>query len=214
MLKIVIADDHSVVRAGVKRFLELENDMQIIGEAENAEELITILRNITPDILILDIHMPGKSGFDILNEVQNIRPELKVLFLSMYPEESYALRAFDSGACGYLSKDSKPEELVVALRIIASGQKYVSDNLMVRLSSKEDLAEEKPIHKRLSDREMEILLLIGSGKTISEIAKQISISKTTVSTHRAHILEKMEMHTNAQLIHYVLKNNLLSEISI
>jgi len=209
MTKIIIADDHSILRAGIKKVLEKEIDLQVIGEAENAHEVLELINKSECDLLILDINMPGSSGLGILRDVRKIKPRIKILVLTIYPEESFAMSAFKLGASGYLTKESTPELLVKAIQKIREGGKYLSEELGEKLASRIDLQNSKNLHERLSTRETEVLLFIGEGKTTSEIAKELGISINTVATYRARILEKMNMNSNAALIHYVIKNELL-----
>lgn len=209
MTKIVIADDHSILRAGIKKVLEKEIDLQVIGEAENAHEVLELINKSECDLLILDINMPGSSGLGILRDVRKMKPRIKILVLTIYPEDSFAMSAFKLGASGYLTKESTPELLVKAIQKIRDGGKYLSEELGEKLASRIDLQNSKNLHESLSTRETEVLLFIGEGKTTSEIAKELGISINTVATYRARILEKMNLNSNAALIHYVIKNNLL-----
>jgi len=209
MIKILLADDHSIVRAGLRKILEKETDLHIIGEAENASEVLEFVKNNDCDFITLDINMPGASGLDVLKEVKKIKPKIKVLILSIYPENSFAISAFELGASGYLTKDSTPKELVKAIRKISAGRKYVSEEMTEKLVSRVELKQDKLLHEKLSRRELQVLLLIGEGKTSSEIAEKLCLSENTIATYRARILEKMNMRSSAALIHYVIKNNLL-----
>jgi len=209
MAKILIADDHSIIRAGIKRILEQETDLKVIGEVGTAYEVLEFVNKNDFDLLLLDINMPGASGLGLLKDVRKIKPQIKVLVLSIYPEESFAVGAFELGASGYLTKESSPELLVKAIRKIINGGKYLSEDLGERLASRIDLESTKVLHERLSTRETEVLLFIGEGKTSAEIATKLGISVNTVATYRARILEKMNMNSNAALIHYVIKNELL-----
>jgi two-component system, NarL family, invasion response regulator UvrY len=209
MLKIVIADDHSILRAGIKKILEKEVDLQVVGEAGNYHEVLELVNKVEFDLLVLDINMPGASGLGILKEIKKIKPQIKILILTIYPEESFAVRAFELGAAGYLTKESTPELLVKAIQKIKDGGKYLSEKLGEKLASRIDVKYSKSFHERLSTRETEVLLLIGEGKTTSEIAQKLSLSINTVATYRARILEKMNLSSNVALIHYVIKNGLL-----
>lgn len=205
-MKILIADDHVIIRAGLIRLLETVPDFQIIAEAESAGQIFEFLSHSHCDLIILDINMPGKNGLEVLKEIKSEKPEIKVLILSIYPEDTYALTAFELGASGYLCKDSSADELIKAIRRIAAGKKYISDSLSDKLASGLDKGDIP--HKKLSGREMEILLLIGEGHTPTEIAVELSLSINTVATYRNRILRKMNMTTNSALIHYVVRNNL------
>jgi len=184
MTKIVIADDHSILRAGIKKVLEKEIDLQVIGEAENAHEVLELINKSECDLLILDINMPGSSGLGILRDVRKMKPRIKILVLTIYPEDSFAMSAFKLGASGYLTKESTPELLVKAIQKIRDGGKYLSEELGEKLASRIDLQNFKNLHESLSTRETEVLLFIGEGKTTSEIAKELGISINTVATYK------------------------------
>ena len=208
MLKILIADDHPIVRKGLKQILSEESDMGVFGEAQNSQEVLELVRKQDWDIVILDITMPGRGGIDVLKELKHQYPKLPLLILSMHPEDQYAVRALKAHASGYMTKDSAPEELVKAIRKILRGGKYISSTLAEKLAFDLETETEKPLHETLSDREHQVLLMIASGKTVSKIAEELSLSVKTIDTYRARILEKMKMKTNAELTHYVIKNNL------
>jgi two-component system invasion response regulator UvrY len=209
-MRILITDDHAVVRRGIQQiladaFVDLET-----GEATNAEQALEMIRNERWDIVILDISMPGRSGLDALKEIKKSNPHLPVLVLSIHPEEQFATRALKAGASGYLTKESAPDELVLAINKALSGGKYVSEKLAEQLA--EDLMidpDEIPLHKKLSDREYEVLLLIAAGKSISEIAEQFSLSVKTISTYRSRILEKTHMNSNADIVRYAITHGLI-----
>ena len=209
MTRIFIADDHVLIREGLKKILREESDMTVVGEAHSAAETLDRIAESDCDILVLDLGLPDRPGMEILREVKTTLPHLSVLILSMFPEDRFALRALKAGADGYLSKESAAAELVTAIRRIKSGHKYVSQKLSEDLLEK--VRGEVPLmtHEALSDREMQILQLIASGKAISDIAAQLNLSVSTVNTHRAHILEKMNMHTNADLMRYAIENKLV-----
>jgi two-component system invasion response regulator UvrY len=209
MINILIADDHAIVRKGLKQILAETQDMIVSGEASNGFEVMEKVKNNHYDVLLLDISMPGKSGLDILRELKTESPRLPVLVLSMYPEEQYAVRVLRAGAAGYLTKESAPDELVVALRKVAQGKKYVSPSLAERLAVDLEIDASKPVHETLSDREYQVLCMIASGKTVGEIAEKLSLSAKTISTYRARILEKMNMKNNAELTHYAIQNKLV-----
>lgn len=208
MIKILIADDHPIVRSGLKEIVSKERDMVVDGEAQDAQELLDLVRIQHWDLVVLDINMPGRSGLDVLIQLKKEYPRLPVLMLSVQPEEQYAVRALKSGASGYLTKQSVPVELVRAIRRVVAGGRYVSSSLAERLAF--DLeASEKPLHETLSDRELEVMRMIASGKRIKEIAKKLLLSPKTVTTYRMRILEKMGMKTDADLIHYAREFKLL-----
>jgi len=210
MIKILIADDHSVVRAGLRQILSGVPDMTIVDEAGSAYEAIDKIRKNDYSVIVLDISMPGKSGLDALKEIKNEYPSLHVLMLSMYPEDQYAIRVLRSGASGYMTKDSAPEELVTAIRTVAAGRKYISPLLAEKLAFNLDEDTKKEPHEMLSDREYQVLCMIASGKTASEIADQLSLSVKTISTYRSRILEKMNLKNNAELTNYAIKNSLIA----
>jgi DNA-binding NarL/FixJ family response regulator len=209
MTKIFIADDHVLIREGLKQILREESDITVVGEAQSAAETLDRIVESDCDILVLDLGLPDRPGLEVLREIKKLLPHLCVLILSMLPEDRFALRALKAGADGYVSKDSAATELVVALRRIAGGRKYVSEDISQDLLEK--VRGEVPLmsHETLSDREFQILRMIGSGKTISDIAVQLILSVSTVNTHRVHILEKMNMHTNAELMRYAIENKLV-----
>ena len=209
MIKILIADDHAVVRRGLKQILAEEPNMAVFGEACNAQEVLKNVREQNWDIVILDITMPDRSGLEVLKELKNIRPKLPVLILSIHPEEQYAVRVLKAGAAGYMTKESAPEELVKAVRKVIRGSKYISPSLAEKLAFDLETDSEKPLHETLSDREYQVMCMIASGKTVKEIAKELYLSVKTISTHRARILGKMKMKTNAELTHYAIKNRLV-----
>lgn len=208
MIKIIIADDHSVVREGLKKILANETDMEIAGEACNSQELIVMLRRMEPDIVILDISMPGRDGLDVLKEIKSFYKKIKVLVLSMHPEERFAVRTVKLGASGYLSKESAADELVNAIRRIFKGHKYISTNLAEKLA---DTFEEagKLLHESLSDREFQVLCMIASGKTIKAIASELILSPATIASFRGRILVKLQLKSNVELTGYAIRNQLI-----
>ena len=209
MIRILVADDHSVVRQGIKQIIADSPDMEIAGEAATGQEALELVRSGSFDLIILDIAMPGQSGLDILRELKAESPALKVIILSMYPEEQYAIRSFRDGVSAYLTKGTSPEELILAIRTAASGKKYITPSVADRLATYVEDSSQRSPHETLSDREMQILVLIGSGKQISDIAEELNLSIKTVSTYRSRILLKMNMETNAQLIRYSLQHGLV-----
>jgi DNA-binding NarL/FixJ family response regulator len=176
MIKILIADDHPIVRQGLKQILSEEPDIEVVGEAQNSQEVLELVRKQHWDIVILDITMPGRGGLDVLKELKHERPKLPVLMLSVHPEDQYAVRALKAHASGYMTKDSAPEELVKAIRKILRGGKYISSTLAEKLAFDLETETEKPLHETLSDREHQVLLMIASGKTVSKIAEELSLS--------------------------------------
>ncbi|PKN69916.1 MAG: DNA-binding response regulator [Chloroflexi bacterium HGW-Chloroflexi-5] len=208
MIKVLIVDDHPVVRRGLKQIIEDEPDMEVAGEAKNAVECFALVRRTPCTIVVLDITLPDRNGFDVLKQLKSEHPALPVLILSVHPEDQYGLRFIKAGAAGYLMKEGAPEELVVAIRKVHAGCKYVSASLAERLVSRLG-ALDKPPHENLSDREFQILCMIAAGKSLKGIADKLCISEKTVSTYRRRILEKMKMSTNSDLIHYALENHLV-----
>jgi len=209
MLKVLIADDHAVVRRGLKQILEETSDIVVSGEATNSQEVLDRVLAKNWDVLVLDITMPGRSGLDILKDVKQLAPRLPVLVLSMHAEEQFASRVLRAGAAGYLPKESAPEELVKAIRKVYSGGRYVSAAQAEKLIYMFDPGGDHMPHETLSNREYEVLRLIASGKTLSQIAGQVKLSVKTISTYRTRVLEKMRMHSSAELTHYAIKNGLV-----
>ncbi len=209
MIKILIADDHPIVRKGLKEIIEETPGMKVVEEASNGQEVLEKVFKKDINVVLLDISMPGRSGLDILRDIKRQKPKLVVLVLSMHPEEQYAVQALKEGASGYLTKESAPDELLTALRKVSSGGKYVSSSLAEKLAYALEKDGEKPPHETLSVREYEVMRLIASGKTVTEIARELFLSPKTISTYRARILEKMRMKNNAQLVRYAIKNRLV-----
>lgn len=208
-IKILIADDHSIVRQGLKQIVHETDDLEVIGEAADGHEALEMLRKGGWDLLLLDISMPGLSGIDVLKRMKDEQIKIPVLILSTYPADQYALRLLKSGASGYLTKESAPEELVIAIRKASQGGKYISPVVAELLSENLLNDNEESPHKRLSDREYQVLCLLASGKTVTEIADEFSLSVKTISTYRTRILEKMQMRKTSELIHYAIKNKLV-----
>lgn len=209
MLKVLVIDDFPLFRRGVRDLVIEGFHGAKIGEAGNAHEMLELLRLKPWDVAVMDISMPGMSGLDALKQVKQEFPDLPVLILSMHPEEQYAIRTIKAGADGYLTKSSAPEELVKAIKKVHEGGKYVSAELGEALAFTASLGSEKRPHELLSDREYEVLCLIGSGKTVGEIAVATNLSVTTISTYRARILDKMRMKTNAELARYAIQQGLV-----
>lgn len=209
MIKILIADDHPVVREGLKQILSQAPDMQVVEEALTGHEVIEkVMSGKEIDLLMLDFEMPGRDGFEVLKEIRYMKPDLPVLMLSVYPEDQIAVRALKMGASGYLNKVAAPKELVNALRKIHSGGKYVSDSLAEKLARGLSEGSEDAPHEKLSDREFQTMRLIVSGKEMEEIAEEMFISIKTVRTYRDRILEKLNMKNNVELTHYAIKHKL------
>jgi two-component system, NarL family, invasion response regulator UvrY len=210
MIRILIADDHAVVRCGLRQVIAEEPDMKVVGEAENSQELLALARSLSYDLILLDITMPGRNGLDVLRELKKEYPKRPILILSMHPEDQYAVHAFRAGAAGYLTKESATEELVGAIRKVLSGGKYVTPALAERLALDLSADSEKAPHATLSTREFQILCMIGIGKSVTIIADELSLSVKTVGTYWTRILEKMGMQGNAELIRYAIQNHLVS----
>jgi two-component system invasion response regulator UvrY len=209
LIRVLIADDHPVVRRGLKRILEDETDMEVMGEARNGQEALDLISKEKCDVVILDIEMPGRSGLDVLNDLKQYRPKLPVLVLSIHPEEQFAVRVLRAGAVGYLSKESAPEELVTAVRRVYGGGRYISASVAEKLASDLSLGSRRALHETLSNREFQVFQMIASGKTVSQIAKELSFSVKTISTYRARILTKTGMKTNAELTRYAIENKIV-----
>ena len=209
MIDILIADDHAIVREGLKQILAEIPDMRVAGEAADAQEALRKTRTEAWDVLILDITMPGGSGFDILQTLKQERPALPVLVLSMHAEDQFAIQVLKAGAAGYITKENAPDELVKAIRKVVAGRKYVSANLAELLAFSLDATTDQPRHALLSDREFQVLRLLATGKTVTQIAQELNLSAKTISTYRARILEKLELNTTAEIIHYAIQNQLV-----
>ena len=208
-IRVMLADDHAVVRRGLRQIIADSGDISVIGEASDYAELSALMRKEECDVLVLDISMPGKNGIEVLKIVHERLPKLPVLILSMYPEDQYAMRALKAGAAGYVTKDSAPEKLVDAIRLLARGKKYITPELAATLAERLTDPDDQAPHQTLSDREYETLRLIASGKKLSDIAEVLALSPKTVSVYRSRLLEKMKLKNNAELTHYALKHGLV-----
>jgi two-component system invasion response regulator UvrY len=208
MLRILIADDHPVVRQGLKQIVSEAADIVVGDEATDGHEVLNKIRAGNYDVVLLDITMPGKDGIDVLTQLKYEKPNLPVLIISMHPEEQFAVRALRAGASGYLTKESTPDELITAIYKVSTGGRYISASLAENLAYLVQKVEQLP-HETLSDREYQVMRLIASGKTITDIAKELSLSVKTISTYRARILEKMKMENNVELTRYAMKNQLV-----
>ena len=209
MIRILIADDHAVVREGMKQIISEIPDMQVADEAVDGHEVLRKVLKNAYDLVVLDISMPGINGLEVLKQIQAQKPELPILVLSMHPEEHYAVRVIKAGAAGYLTKESASEELVKAIRKVSTGRKYITPSLGEKLAYSVKADSEKLPHELLSDREYDVMCMIASGKTIAEIARNLYLSENTIRTYRSRILEKMSMENNAELTHYAIKNGLV-----
>ena len=208
-LRVLIADDHAIVRQGLRQILSDTPDLEVAGEADNGVAAIQLARQQPWDVMLMDVSMPDRNGIEALKIIRKEFPRLPVLILSMYPEDQYAIRALKAGAAGYLTKQSAPEQLVHAIRQVASGKKYVSAALALELADAISEDSERAPHEKLSDREYQTLCLIASGKTLTQIGEELNLSVKTVSVYRARLLEKMKLHNNAELTHYGLKHGLV-----
>ncbi|MCX7875084.1 MAG: response regulator transcription factor [Melioribacteraceae bacterium] len=211
MQKIIIADDHPMLRAGLVQTINKEVDLKVVAECESGEELISKIRDEDYDIAIIDIDMPGRNGIDILKEIRKENKKLPVLILSGYDEKNYGIRAIQAGANAYLSKETDIKIIIDTLRKIKGGKKHISPELAEALANHIDFTSDKPLHENLSDRELEVMILIAKGKTVSEIAEQLFLSVNTINTYRARVMEKLNLKTNTQLALYVLENGLLDK---
>ncbi len=214
MIKVLIADDHAIVREGLKQILSDISDIEVFQEAANGDEVLKMIRNDGLDILLLDIAMPGKNVLELIKLTKQQHPNLPILILSMYPEDQYAIRMLRAGADGYLCKESAPEQLIEAIRKLSRGGKYisaaVSEKLVEEIQPKQTIAH----HNLLTDREFQVLCAIAAGQGISEIARKMSLSPKTISTYRARLLKKMHMQNNAEIIRYAVENQLLHTQSV
>lgn len=208
MIKILIVDDHAVVRQGLRKILSEQPDMAVIDEAGSAEQLMEIVGTKKWDILIMDISMPGKSGLDVLKQLHQEQPRLPILFLSMLPEEQFAVRVLQAGASGYMTKETAPEELVKAVRKICAGGKYISSAVAEKFAGQFNSKTQQLPHEKLSEREFQVLCKIASGKPLTKIAEELYLSVKTVTTYRARVLAKMSMTSNAELIRYGVEHKL------
>lgn len=209
MIKIVIADDHQLIREGIKKTLKEEGDINVVGEACNGAELLDIVGKKEFDIVVMDLSMPGLSGLDLIKKLRDRSPKLPILVLSMHPEERFALRVLKAGASGYLTKESAPEGLVEAIRKIVNGGKYITPTLAERLAIEIENLQEKLPHELLSDREFQVFIMLSAGVPIKDICEKLFLSLSTVHTYRTRILGKMKMESNSDLTHYAVKHGLI-----
>ena len=210
MIQVVLCDDHKIVRDGLCKIIGSFNDIDVIADdIASGEELLQRLRKTQPDVIILDVSLPGRSGLEVLKQIKIFYPDIKVLVLSMYPEDQFAIRMLKAGASGYLHKDSAPEVLIEAIRTIQNGGEYLSPQITKLLYREMNNKNQELPHKQLSDREFEVFLAIGEGKANNQIANQLSLSAKTISTYRSRILTKMTMDNNSEIIKYILLHNLI-----
>lgn len=204
MIRVLIADDHAIVRQGLRHILSQARGDFVVGEAEHANDAIRKIRSDHWDVLVLDINLPGKTGLEALKQIRGEKPETKILVFTFHSEEHYALRVLRAGAHGYLTKSSPPEQLITAIHRVVAGGKYITQSVAERLANTMDAARDRPLHERLTDREFQIFNLLAVGKTVSQIAGELSLSVKTISTHRTKILTKLALRNNAELMHYFL----------
>lgn len=209
MIKLLIADDHPIVREGLKQIIRNAPDIIISGEANDGIEVLSKIKKENYDVILLDISMPRKNGIEILNEIRKEKIKSRILILSIHPEEQYAMRALKAGAYGYLTKDSVPNELISAIRKVSMGEKYISLSLAEKLVDNLRVGLDKTPHEVLSNREYQVMLLLASGKSMQEIAKELFLSIKTVSTYKTRILKKMKMKGTFEIIYYAIKNKLV-----
>ena len=209
MIRVLIADDHAIVRKGLKQLLLEEYPSVKIGEAGDAESLVAEAINQKWDVVVCDMSMPGRSGLDALHQIKQVAPGLPVLIMSMYPEDQYALRVLKAGASGYLGKETIHDELIKAIQTVLLGRKYITASVAEKLADAFNTDADQRPHELLSDREFDVFKLLATGKSVSDIAEQFSLSVTTVSTYRSRIMEKMNMRSNAELTRYAIENKLI-----
>lgn len=209
MTRIILCDDHALIRRGIRDTLAEQPDLEVVGEACDYGELRALLRNTSADVLVLDINMPGRSGLDVLHALKEDGSPLKVLVVSMYPEDQYAMRALRAGAFGYVNKGADPAQIVAAVRIVAQGRKYVTPEMAQMLVENLTAPSTEAAHEKLSDRELQTLVLIASGKRLSDIAEELTLSPKTVSVYRARVLEKLGLSNNSELTVYAIRNGIV-----
>jgi DNA-binding NarL/FixJ family response regulator len=210
MITVFIVDDYIICREGIKRLLSLTEDVRVAGEAGDANEALRAIRQTPCDVVLVDLALPGIQGLDVLRELKTKKPNLRVLVLSLCPEEHYAVRALKEGASGYLTKESLPSDLIQAIRQVARGGRYISASVGELLADKVTKASRMLPHDRLSDREYDVFRMLAEGKSVKQIAHELCLAQTTISTHRARILEKMQMKTTGELIRYAAVNLLMA----
>ncbi|URI05990.1 response regulator transcription factor [Aquincola tertiaricarbonis] len=209
MIKVMLCDDHALIRRGIRDTLSDASDIEVVGEAGDYGELRTLLRSATCDVLVLDINMPGRSGLDVLHVLKDENSPIKVLIVSMYPEDQYAIRALRAGAYGYVNKGGDPQIIVQAVRTVSQGRKYVTPEIAQMLVESLTTPVPEQAHEKLSDRELQTLVMIASGKRLSDIAEELMLSPKTVSVYRARVLEKLGLANNSELTVYAIRNGLV-----
>lgn len=209
MIRVLIADDHAILRRGLRQIIAETDDLTVVGEAENSAQAVKFVRDAECDVVVLDISMPDRHGIDTLKLIKQERPRVAVLMLSMHPENQYAVRALRAGAAGYLTKQSAPAQLVTAIRQVHQGKKFVTPGVAEELANSITRPTDEPGHHLLSNREFQTMRLIASGRTLTDIAKEMSLSVKTVSVYRGRVLEKLQLKNNAELTRYAIKNKLV-----
>lgn len=209
MIQVLITDDHTIFRKGLNELLAQTNDIVVVSEAADGNETLAALREHDVNVVLLDIQMPGRGGLEVLKEIHRLYPKVRVLILSMHPVEQYAVRAIKAGAAGYLTKERTPYELIGAIRKVAAGGMYVGDEVAIQLAQEVGESAAAAPHERLSDRELQVMLLLAKGKTVAEIANELALSVNTVSTYRTRILSKLMLRNNAEIAYYAVKEKLV-----
>jgi DNA-binding NarL/FixJ family response regulator len=208
-VRVLIADDHPVVRQGLKMMLSSDPEVNVVGEARDGDEALDMVHNLDWDVAVLDYSMPGRGGVDLLAAVKHDYPERPVLILSIYPEDPHGMRALKAGAAGYITKESAAEELTAAVKKVVKGGRYVSPALAEKLAARLTPEQDRPPHERLSDREYRVMWLLASGRSLQQIAEEMHLSPSTVSTYRGRILKKLALSSNVDLVHYAMKHRLI-----
>ena len=208
-VRVLIADDHPVVRQGLKMMLSSDPEVNVVGEARDGDEALDMVHNLDWDVAVLDYSMPGRGGVDLLAAVKHDYPERPVLILSIYPEDPHGMRALKAGAAGYITKESAAEELTAAVKKVVKGGRYVSPALAEKLAARLTPEQDRPPHERLSDREYRVMWLLASGRSLQQIAEEMHLSPSTVSTYRGRILKKLSLSSNVDLVHYAMKHRLI-----
>lgn len=209
MIDVLIADDHAMIRQGLRRVLEAEADLKVVGEADNGPQALKKCREIKPDVVLLDIIMPGRDSLEVVEELKRTNPDIRILMLTSQEEDQYAIRCLRAGADGYLRKTMAGEELVGAIRKIQAGGKFITERLAELLAATVTQDPSRPPHEALSNREFQVMRMIGAGQTVSEISEELNLSVKTISTYRTRILEKTQLKNSAQIMRYVLDHRLL-----
>ncbi len=208
-VKVLIADDHPVVRQGLRQILTADPEVEVVGEARDGDEAFDLAHQVEWDVAVLDYSMPGRGGVELLSAVKHDYPERPVLILSIYPEDPHGMRALKAGAAGYITKESAGEELTAAVKKVHTGGRYVSSTLAEKLAARLTPEQERPPHERLSDREYRVMWLLASGRSLQQIADEMHLSPSTVSTYRGRILKKLGVASNVELVHYAMKHRLI-----